>query len=269
MRRRLSLLPLSILLLLTAFAVLALGVAGAGATISDNTQWDVSLDGKQTVKWSFAGEQPEECTSYYGTASSAARGSGTVGFTFATKKQQPLWAETYVLGHKLKFLSFSTEGWKIPAVFAKQGKFLVTYGMPCGSDADDPPPLPTITDDSECGTDKTYMRPSLDWSNGVFTLNGGVSVDYYEGCPGVFDQGMQVDSEAPCTPKDRMSGIEGIDLQELPVVISAAEFKKGKAFSADANHKFRCEFPSKWPGEPPLKVELSTRYEVTFTPQRR
>jgi len=255
-------------LVLAALAILALGAGSAAATIDSNTQWDVSLSGKQSVKWSFAGERPEECTSYYGTASSAARGSGRVSFSFATKEKQPLWAETYVLGHQLKFLSFSTEGWKIPAVFTKQGKFSVTYGMPCGSDADDPQPVPLITDDSECGTDKTYMRPSLDWSKGELTVTGGVSVDYYEGCPGVFDQSMRVDPEASCTPRDRRSGIEGTELQELPLDVSAGEFKKGKAFSVDANHTFRCEFPSKWPGEPPLKLELTTRYEVTFKPRK-
>ncbi len=256
------------ILLLSAFAVLTFGAAGAAATISEPTQWDVSLDGKQTVKWSFAAERPENCISYYGSASQTADGSGTVSFSFATKKKQPLWAETYVIGRKLKFLSFSTEGWKIPAVFTKHGKFSVSYGMPCGSDADDPEPLPTITDDSECGTDKTYMRPSLDWSDGEFTLIGSVYVDYYEGCPGVFDQEMQAEASPPCTPEDRRSGIEGGELQELPVDISAAAFKKGKAFSAEANHTFRCEFPSKWPGKPPLKVELSTRYEVTFKPRK-
>jgi hypothetical protein len=260
MPRRLSLLVLAVL------ATLALGAGSAAATIDSNVQWDVSLSGKQTVKWSFSGSKPEECVSYYGSASAEANGSGNVAFTFATKK--PLWAETYVLGKKLKFLSFSTSGWKIPAVFTKHGKFVLAYGMPCGSRDDEPAPVPKFTDDSECGTDKTYMRPTLEWENGELAVRGSVSVDYYEGCPGVFDQGMQVDPEEPCTPKDRQSGIEGGDLQELPIPVSAEELKKGKAFSVDANHAYRCEFPSEWPGEPPLKVELTTRYEVGFKPRR-
>jgi hypothetical protein len=78
---------------------------------------------------------------------------------------------------------------------------------------------------------------------------------------------MWVDSNDPCTPPDKASGIEG-NLQELPVALSSREFLKGKAFGVTANHTYRCQFPSTWPGEPPLKVELKTSYEVDFKPRK-
>lgn len=257
-----------LVLLLAALAVMVCGAASAEATIFSRTTWDVSIDGKQTVKWSFAAEKPENCTSYYGTASEKAQGSGSISMSFATKKKRPLWAETYLSGHKLKFMSFSTAGWQIPAVFTKQGKFSVTVGMPCGSDPGDPVPLPRIADDSGCGTAKTTMQPSLSWDRGGFQLLGGIEPTFSaEGCPGPFELEMWVDSSAPCTPKDQMSGIEGTPLQELTVGVSAREFMKGKAFDVTANHKFRCAFPSRWQGEPPLNLELSTQYDVTFKPR--
>jgi hypothetical protein len=268
MRRRLSLLPLPVLVL-TALAVLAFGAGGAGATVFGNTAWDVSIDGKQTVKWSFEAEAPDQCIAYYGSPSHEAKGSGSVSLSFATKKKQPLWAETYMGRGGLQFMSFSTDGWSIPAVFTKQGKFSVTSGMPCDSEPGDPPPLPEISDDSNCGTKKTKMDTALAWSKGKFQLIGSIGI-YPERCPGVFEQGAGVDGSEPCTTEDEPSGIEGTILQPLDTAVPASDFYKGERFTVEANHKFRCEFPSfTWPNDPPLKVELSTRYEVTFKPRKR
>src|SRR5689334_23335528 len=112
----------ALLLVLVTLAAMALGAAHAGATVFAHTQWDVSIDGKQTVNWSFAADKPENCpTSPYGEASQKAQGSGSISMSFATKKKRPLWAETYLSGSKLVFSSFATEGWKIPAVYSKRG----------------------------------------------------------------------------------------------------------------------------------------------------
>jgi hypothetical protein len=253
--------------LLLAVALSALAVASTGATIHANTQWDVSIDGTQTLKWSFAAEKPEECVSYYGSASRAANGSGSSKMAFATKKKAPLWAETYMSGNKLTFLSFSTSGWKIPAVFTSRGKFSVTSGMPCGSSPGDPVPLPKITDDSGCGTEKTYMRPSIEWEKGELVLRGSVSA-YVRDCPAIFEQETGADPEAPCTPKEWTSGLSEGTLQELHTAVPSMEFLKGKAFTATANHTYICEFPSDWPDKAPLKVELKTRYDIAFTPRK-
>ncbi|MBS1676334.1 MAG: hypothetical protein JST08_03010 [Actinobacteria bacterium] len=257
-----------LVLLLAALAVMACGAASAEATIFSRTAWDVSIDGKQTVRWSFAAEKPENCSSYYGTASEEAVGSGSISMSFATKKKQPLWAETYLSGHKLKFMSFSTDGWQIPAVFTEKGKFSVTPGMPCGSKPGDPTPLPRVADTSECGTVNTTMGPYLSWERGKFQLLGGIEPTFLpERCPGPFELEMWVDSDAPCLPKEGMSGIEGSPLQELTVKVGSDEFFKGKTFDVDANEKFQCEFPSHWEGEPPLKLLLQTKYQVTFKPR--
>lgn len=263
MTRRLAVLALATSAILACFA------PSAGATILGTTQWDVSIDGKQTVRWSFAAEKAETCTSYYGSPSEEAVGSGSISMSFATKKNQPLWAETYLLGHQLKFMSFSTDGWKIPAVFTKRGKFSVTPGMPCGSKPGDPPPLPRTSDTSECGTVHTTMAPSLYWERGKFKLIGGLDSPFLpERCPGPFELEMWVDPEAACQPKEGDSGLGGSPLRDLPVKVDSAEFLKGKAFDVTANKKFECEFPSRWEGEPPLKVTLQTKYDVTFKPRR-
>ena len=46
-----------LVLLLATLAVTALTASNAGATKFNTTYWDVSIDGKQTVKWSFAAER--------------------------------------------------------------------------------------------------------------------------------------------------------------------------------------------------------------------
>jgi hypothetical protein len=263
MRRRLLVLPA------LAVALLGLGATAAQATIHGNTKWNVSIEGKQTVKWSFAAFKPENCPSYYGTASEEAEGSGSISLSFATKKKQFLWAETYMSGHQLKFMSFATEGWRIPATFTKKGKFSVTPGMPCGSKPGDPPPLPRVSDTSDCGTVNATMEPSLYWERGKFQLLGGIDSTFMpDRCPGPFELEMWVDSDtSSCLPQEGASGIEGSPLQSLEVKVSSKEFLRGKAFDVDADENFRCEFPSHWDGEPPLKVLLQTKYTVSFKPR--
>jgi hypothetical protein len=260
-----------LVLLLAALAVLAFGVAGAGATKFETTYWDVSIDGKQTVKWSFAAEKSDTCSVYLGTPSQEATGSGSISMSFATKKKQPLWAETTLTGGKLRFSSFATEGWHIPAVFSKQGKFSVTYGMPCDSEPFDPPTLPLTSDSSECGTVHTKMEPYLSWERGDFQLEGGIDPTFLpERCPGPFEQEMRVeyDEHPSCLPKEGMNGLSGSPLQEFPVGVSSREFLKGQAFDVDANEKWQCEFPSRWEGKPSLKVLLQVKYTVSFKPTK-
>lgn len=259
-----------LLLLLAALVVMAFGAPSAGATIHENTQWDVSIEGKQTVKWSFAAEKAETCGVYLGTPSEEATGSGSISMSFATKAKRPIWAETYFSGHKLVFQSFSTDGWKIPAVFTKRGKFSVVPGKPCDSEAGDPPPLPRAADDSECGAVNTTMEPYLSWKRGDFQLLGGIDSTFLpERCPGPFEQEMWVDYEEhpDCLPKEGMSGIGGSPLQEFSVGVSSREFLKGQTFDVNASEKYQCEFPSHWEDEPPLKLLLQVKYDVTFKPR--
>ncbi|MBS1889421.1 MAG: hypothetical protein JSU06_19760 [Actinobacteria bacterium] len=257
------------LALALALAALLVAATAAPAAITHRTEWDMSIAGKQIVTWSFAAERPEHCVSYYGEASAEATGHGRVGLTFATPKKKPLEAETYLRNGKLRFFSFSTDGWSIPAAWSKRGTFSLSYGMPCGSRADDPVPLPTISDDSGCGTKKLDFNPVFSWSGGELTVLGTLSPVPYVACPGVFEPAAQVDSEAPCTPKGDASGLDGTQLQELHPAAASDDFTAGKPFDVVASHKFLCEFPSlTWPENPPLKVALTTRYEVSFEPRR-
>lgn len=261
-----------LVLLLAALVVLVLGVQSAGATRFTSTYWDVSIDGKQTVKWSFAAEKASTCGVYLGTPGEEATGSGSISLSFATKKKKPLWAETYIGTHGLEFMSFSTDGWKIPAVFTKKGKFSVIPGMPCESDPDDPPTLPRNADDTECGTTKTTLDPSLYWKKGQFELLGGLDAGFSsEHCPGPWEQEMWVeyDDHPACLPQEGMSGIAGNPLQQFKVGVSAHEFLKGEKFDVDASEKYQCELPSRWEGKPPLKILLQVKYTVTFKPTKK
>lgn len=263
MARRLAVLALAL------SVIFACAAPSAGATILGNTQWDVSIDGKQTVRWSFAAAKAETCNSYYGSPSEEATGSGSISMSFATKKKQPLWAETYLGTRGLEFMSFSTDGWKIPTTFTKRGKFSVTPGMPCGSKPGDPPPLPRTADTGQCGSVNATMEPSLYWERGKFMLLGGLDSRFLpDRCPGPFELEMWVDAEGPCVPKEWPSGLEGSPLRHMDVNVPSTEFLKGKAFDVNANEKFQCEFPSRWEGEPPLKVLLHTKYVVSFKPRR-
>src|SRR6185437_10695673 len=174
-------------------------------------------------------------------------------------------------GHKLEFMSFSTDGWKIPAAFTKEGKFSVTPGMPCGSKPGELPPLPRVSDDSECGTVHTTMDPSLSWEKGKFQLLGGLDSAFVtERCPGPFEQEMRVeyDDHPACLPQEGMSGIAGSPLQQFEVGVSSREFFKGEKFDVDASEKYQCELPSRWEGNPPLKILLQVKYTVTFKPTK-
>jgi hypothetical protein len=258
-------------LVLAASAILMLGAGSAGATKFNTTYWDVSIDGKQTVKWSFAAEKSDTCGVYLGTPSEEATGSGSISMSFATKKKQPLWAETTLTGHRLRFSSFSTDGWQIPAVFTKRGKFSVTPGKPCDYEPGDPPPLPRASDDSECGTVNTTMDPYLTWERGDFQLQGGIDPAFLpERCPGPFEQEMYVeyDEHPSCLPKEGMSGIGGSPLQDFNVGVSSRDFLKGERFDVDANEKWQCEFPSRWEDKPPLKILLQVKYTLTFKPTK-
>lgn len=260
-----------LVLLLAALAVLAFVAPNAGATKFNTTYWDVSIDGKQTVKWSFAAEKSDTCGVYLGTPSEEATGSGSISMSFATKKKQPLWAETTLTGRRLRFSSFSTDGWHIPAVFTKRGKFSVNPGMPCDSEPGDLPPVPRVSDDSECGTVNTKMDPYLTWEKGDFQLLGGIDSAFTsERCPGPFEQEMYVeyDEHPDCLPKEGMNGLSGSPLQEFSVGVSSREFLKGQAFDVNASEKYQCEFPSRWEGKPSLKVLLQVKYDVTFKPTK-
>ncbi len=58
-------------------------------------------------------------------------------------------------------------------------------------------------------------------------------------------------------------------VQEVPIPAPVSDFAAGKRFTAETDYKFLCEYPSSWPGEPPLKVTIANSYEVTFKPRRR
>jgi hypothetical protein len=168
-------------------------------------------------------------------------------------------------------MSFSTDGWHIPAVFTKQGKFSVIPGMPCGSEPGDLPPVPRVSDDSECGTTRTTMDPSLYWEKGKFQLLGGLESAFIpERCPGPFELEMRVeyDDHPACLPQEGMSGIAGSPLQQFEVGVSSREFFKGEKFDIDASEKYQCEIPSRWEGKPPLKILLQVKYTVTFKPTK-
>lgn len=259
----------SALALLALLAAAFVAATPAHATISHRAVWDVSIAGKQRVTWSFAGERPEQCTSYYGTSSESAKGSGTVSMSFATAKRRPLSAETYLNGGKLRFQSFSTGGWRLPATWSKKGSLSVATGKPCGSSDTDPEPLPKISDTSGCGTKKLKLRTSVSWSAGKLVVLGALDPTPFVACPGVFEQAIQADPDEPCTPKHWADGLEGTRLQELHTAASAAKFAARKAFTVDASHDYDCGFPSTWPGNPSLRVDLFTSYHVTFTPRRR
>jgi len=252
---------------LAVLGALSLGAAVAHAVIAPPTRWDVSIAGKQTVKWSFAAERPPACTSYYGTAGEEAKGSGTVSMSFATAKKKPIGAETYLGNNKLRFSSFNTVGWTIPATYSKQGSFSVTLGKPCGWVEGDPEPLGKISDTSDCGTERQKMDVSLEWSDGEFVLGGGMSHLPWGSCPGVVEQGTKVLDTTSCTPKDLPSGIEGDALQGIRSSVSASKFTAGKKFTVEADKEYNCSFPSTWPGSEPLKVDLVTSYRVTFKPR--
>jgi hypothetical protein len=257
------------LLLLAALLVVALAAAPAQATSSHQVWWNVSLEGRQQVSWSFSAERPEQCTSYYGTSSQSAQGSGSIDVRFASAKRRPGWVETHLAGGgRLRFSDFSTDGWQVPATWNKRGTFSLTNGKPCGSRDDEPVPLPVFSRTSGCGRKTLEVWPTMSWSAGRLALLGTFAHSSYDACPGVFEPAMSVDYDAECTPPKRASGIDGTAIQELRTPVAVSEFARGKAFTVEANHTFRCEFPSDWPDKAAAKVELKTSYELTFKPRR-
>lgn len=262
-RRYAPLLPLALLL------AAALVAAPAQATVFNHVWWNVSLEGRQQVSWSFAAERPEQCTAYYGTSSQSAKGSGAIDVRFASAKRRPAWVETSLgSGGRLRFSDFSTDGWFVPASWTKRGTFSLANGKPCGSRDDDPLPLPTFSRTRGCGRRTIDVTPSLSWSAGKLALLGTFSVTSYDACPGVFEPAMSADDDSACTPPKRASGIDGTAIQELRTPVAVSDFTRGKPFTVTANHTFRCELPTSWPDKAAVKVELTTRYELTFQPRR-
>ncbi len=257
------------LLLLAALLAAAFAAAPAQATSSHQVWWNVSLEGRQQVSWSFSAERPEQCTGSYGTSSQSAKGSGAIDVRFASAKRRPGWVETYLTGGgKLRFSDFSTDGWQAAATWTKRGTFSVANGKPCGSRDDDPVPLPTFSRTSGCGRKTVDVWPTMSWSAGKLVLLGSFAHSSYDACPGVFEPAMSVDYDSECTPRNRASGIEGTTIQELRTAVPSTEFTRGKPFTVAANHTFRCEFPTDWPDRAAVQVVLTTRYELSFQPRR-
>jgi len=263
----------SVVAALAAAVALLVAVAPAGATSYHHEDWDVFIAGTQTVTWSFDAESPEQCTSYYGTASTSAKGSGKVKMSFATPKKRPLSVETSSFGHNLRFAWESLGEHRIPATWSKHGIFSTTIGKPCGSSDDDPEPLPKFADDSGCGRKNAELNVYASWKAGSLVVQGAVEgiAESDATCPGVFEEAMHVDAENDrCTPSSRIDGTDGTELQELHNSLPQAKFIAGKTFTVDAHHEYDCDFPAAiWPGSPVLKADLVTTYEVTFKPRTR
>jgi hypothetical protein len=256
---------LSAITSLAVLGALFFGTAGAQALIAPPTEWDVSLSGKQTVKWSFDAEIPEACEAYYGTTSQKAQGSGSVSMSFASKK--PISARTYLAANKLNFSSFSTNGWSVPGRYSKQGKFSVINGRPCGWVEGDPEPLSKIAPSNDCGSAKQPVGVSLDWSDGNFVLGAGFGQLPWGACPGVAESDMRILRTTACKPKVDEGVIEGDLLAAMTAKLDASKFTARKKFSVDASGEFHCSFPSTWPNDALLKVDISASYRVTFKPQ--
>ena len=251
---------------LAVLGALFLGTTGAQALMFPPTDWDVSVSGKQTVKWSFEAEIPEACEAYYGTASQKAQGSGTVTMSFGSKK--PIPAQTYLAGNGVKFSSFNTSGdWSVPGRYSKQGTFSVINGRPCGWVDGDPEPLSKIADRSDCGSGKPKVGISLAWSGGKFDLGAGLGQLPWGACPGVVESDMRILGTTGCKPKVEEGVIEGDALSGMPAAVAASKFTARKKFSVDASQDFHCSFPSSWPGDAPLKVDITASYRATFDPR--
>ncbi|MBS1879379.1 MAG: hypothetical protein JST31_07700 [Actinobacteria bacterium] len=254
-----------------AFACALTAATAAQATVLDHEDWEVFITGKQATTWSFAAEQPEECITYYGTPSQVANGNGRVAMVFTTPAKQPLSAETAFFNGRMRFTWESLGDHRIPAAWSKRGVFSTSTGKPCGSRPDDPVPLPQFADASGCGRQKGELNVYASWKDGVLIVQGAVEgVRGAESCPGVFEQAMHVDPENDrCTPGSWIDGTDGTYLQELHTPLPRRKFSAGRAFTVKAQHEYDCDFPATiWPGNPVLKADLVTSYEVTFKPRR-
>ncbi len=257
---------LSAIASLAVLGTLFLGTAGAQALIAPPTEWDVSVSGKQTVKWSFEAEIPEACEAYYGTASQKAQGSGTVSMSFASKK--PIPAQTTLAGNGVKFSSYNVSGsYTAPGTYSKRGKFSVINGRPCGWVDGDPEPLSKIADNRDCGSEKQKVDVGLSWSGGKFALGAGLGQLPWVACPGVVMPDMRILGTTGCKPKLEAGMVEGDALAAKPIPVDASKFTARKKFSVDTSQDFHCSFPSTWPGDAPLTVDISASYSATFKPQ--
>jgi hypothetical protein len=258
---------LSALAALAVLGALFLGTTGAQALIAPPTEWDVSLSGKQTVKWSFEAEIPEACEAYYGTASQKASGSGTISMSFKSKK--PIPAQTTLAANGVKFSSFNVSGsYTAPGTITKSGKFSVINGRPCGWVDGDPEPLSKIADNRDCGTEKGKVDVGLSWAGGKFGLGAGFGTLPWGACPGPIQSDMRVLSTTTgCKPKLDEGVIYGDTLAGMLAPVDASKFIARKKFSVDASGDFHCSFPSTWPHDAPLTVDISASYRATFKPK--
>jgi hypothetical protein len=252
---------------LAAVGALVLGATAAQALIAPPTDWAVSVSGKQTLKWSFEAEIPQACEAYYGTTSQKAQGSGTVSLSFRSKK--PIPAETTLAGNGVKFTSYNVSGsYTAPGIFSKQGKFAEIIGRPCNWVEGDPEPLSDIADNRECGTEKGTLDVGLSWKGGKFALGAGFGMLPWKACPGPTDPDMRIlDMRAGCKPKLEEDLIYGESLVTQPIALDAAKFTARKKFSVDTSQSFHCSFPSTWPHDAPLTVDISASYRATFKPK--
>jgi hypothetical protein len=259
---------LAIVASLAVLGALTLGAAGARALIIPPTEWNVSLSGNQTVTWSFAAEQPEECTDYYGTTGEKAQGGGTVSMSFKTKT--PIGAVTTIGGNGVHFSSFNTVGWTAPATFSKQGKFAVISGRPCNwAPGDELEPLSKILSNRDCGTEKPTADVAVSWSGGEFLPGAGVGGHLpYGSCPGVLIPDMKVLKTTGCLGSGMDDeAIEGTSLAPVSAAVPASKFTAGKKFSVADAKKYHCVFPSTWPDKGPLTVDINVSFSATLKPR--
>lgn len=258
---------LSAIASLAVLGALFLGAAGAQALIAPPTEWAVSVSGKQTLKWNFEAEIPEACEAYYGTASQKASGSGTISLSFKSKK--PIPAETTLAGNGVKFTSYNVSGsYTAPGSITKSGKFSVIDGRPCGWVEGDPEPLSKIADNRECGTEKGKLDVGLSWTGGKFGLGAGFGMLPWASCPGPTQSDMRILSmRTGCKPKLEEDLIYGEALATQPIPLDASKFIARKKFSVDTSQSFHCSFPSTWPHDAPLTVDITASYTATFKPK--
>jgi hypothetical protein len=252
-------------------AVIAAGLlvgAPAEATIGSQVDWDVDLSGKVTTKWTFAGTIPESCSDYLGSPSFEANGSGARTLTVATTAKRRLSAETYRLGRKLRFSSFSTDGWRIPATLSKAGSASTRLSGPCAAYPGDPEPLPEFSDASGCGTTRGTTSPNLTWTPGELVVDLGTGppepLKWITRCPDIGDPKLAALTEATCEPK----GLGAIYLSALKFMLP-----KPKKFTVESDKRFLCPIPITNPnwrkGSATLTIDISTSYKVTFTPAKQ
>jgi hypothetical protein len=257
--------PTGVALLALLGACLAAGPA-AHATISHDTNWDVDLTGKETTSWTFSGTMPATCANGSGSPSYDASGKGSESLSVTTTKKRRIWAETYRLGKKIKFMSFATDGWQLPATATKTGSAAVQNGPPCDEDPDDPQPIPWLADATGCSTTKGTSDPTLTWAGSKLTvdlrLGPRAPVGWLVRCPDVGEPKFFLTEDTSCTPKG---------LGRLP--LSASKFTAGKRFTVSDTHRYVCPIPItnvNWrSGGATLSIEVDTSYEVTFTPRKR